>query len=167
MGNFRFTLGALYEVWRRKRYAARVAFLPATSSAATQDTQPAAKDTTAPPPNQAAPAADGWQSSAAAGNNVMVEDGGLPGRHDSTQEAQEVHAGDGPQHGRHRGDLLSDLCPGGPPIPALDALGRAAELELDSIAERHPVSANSTMLSLKILEVQEIFFADMPSHCAY
>ncbi len=138
VGDFRFTLGALYEVWRQKRYAARVAFLPAASSAAAQDMHPAAKDATVPPPNQAAPAADTWQSSPAADNSVMVKDGSVHGRHDSAQQAQRVQAGNGPQQ---RGDLLSDLCPGGPPTPALDALGRAAELDLDNIAERHSVSA--------------------------
>ena len=142
MGNFRFTLGALYEVWRRKRYAARVAFLPVTSSQAAQDTHTAAKGPSPLPFNHTAPAADGWHSSAAAGNSVSGDGGSLTGRHGSTHVAQQAHAGNGPRNGTPSGDLLSKLCPGGPPTPALDALGRAAELDLDSIAERHPVRAS-------------------------
>lgn len=142
VGNFRFTLGALYEIWRRKRYAARVAFLPVTLAAAAQVTQPGAKDSTSSPPPLTAPAADDRQRSHAAGNSVSGDDGSQSGRPESTQAGRQFHAGVGPQNGVQHGELLSELCPGGPPTPALDALGRAAELDLDSIMERHPVSAS-------------------------
>ena len=143
LGNIRFTLGALHQVWQQRRYAARVAVYPADS---------------APPPDPDAPAAapdarpyqeQRDDTGGTEPDGALQHDGPYqPPGHMRTRSAEQTALQPSsmqqhreqrqPQNSSSRG-CLSALCRPGPPTPILDALGDAADVDLEAIAQQHPV----------------------------
>ena len=138
LGNIRFTLGALHQVWQQRRYAARVAVYPADP---------------APPPSPKPPAAapdlrtDSAQNEPGYAEHDQALQGDSPyqpPRHMRTRSEEQrslqlCSMQQQRQQSGGSGIVLSELCRQGPPTPILDALGDAANVDLEAITQQHPV----------------------------
>ncbi|CAL5222109.1 g4421 [Coccomyxa viridis] len=135
MGSMRFTLGAIHEVLRHRRYAATVAYMPAAKS--TQDsakmespTQEHVKHPSPVPSTQHSSSnAEAHSTQLPPEDNVLHSSSNAEARR--TQQATE---GNGHSSGATPGSCSS----AGPSLQLLQALGPEDQLQLSHIAEMHP-----------------------------